>query len=130
MSEKREQGRPTKYKKEYDKLIIEHMAQGFSNVSFAGTIGICKDTLYEWVKTQPSFSYSMNIGETKRLAYQEKIAQNLANGNFNGSAAMQIFIMKNLGKSVRWTDKTELDVTADVKSEVTVAPVFGTHTPI
>ena len=40
MEKKRKQGRPTKYDKKYDEMIIEHMAQGFSNQSFAGKIGI------------------------------------------------------------------------------------------
>ena len=67
----------------------------------------------------------MKIGEVKRLQYHEETAQRLANGAINGSAAMQIFILKNLGRSVRWTDKTETEVTANVNADVNLIPKFG-----
>lgn len=54
--EKKITGRPTKYKPEYDDMIVEHMKTGRSLVSFAAKIGVSKDTVYEWIKTVQSFS--------------------------------------------------------------------------
>lgn len=45
-------GRPPDYDPKFCDLLLEHMAQGFSFESFAGVIGVCKKTLYNWVNTK------------------------------------------------------------------------------
>lgn len=45
-------GRPPEYDPKFCDLLLEHMAQGFSFESFAGVIGVCKKTLYNWTNTK------------------------------------------------------------------------------
>ena len=61
-------GRPTKYRPEYCREILEHFDVDFHNKSqtkavplnflsaFARKIGVCRDTLDEWCKVHPEFS--------------------------------------------------------------------------
>lgn len=55
-------GRPSLYREEYNHKLIEHMSQGLSYETFAATIGVSRETLYEWEKAHPEFS------DTKRKA--------------------------------------------------------------
>ena len=56
MAKTKKLGRPSKYLKKYDEMLLKHMSQGFSYESFAGSIGVCRDTLYEWESKHPNFS--------------------------------------------------------------------------
>jgi hypothetical protein len=73
MADKKDPGRPTKYKPEYCDAVIEHMSKGLSFESFAAIIGTHRDTLYEWVKVHPSFSDSMKTGQAKSLLFWESL---------------------------------------------------------
>ena len=52
-SKKRPIGRPSKYDSKYCDMLIEHMSEGLSFESFAGLIGTCKETIYEWTRKHP-----------------------------------------------------------------------------
>lgn len=49
-------GQPTKYKKKYCKMLIEHMKEGFSFETFSAIIQVNPDTLYEWASKHKEFS--------------------------------------------------------------------------
>lgn len=109
------EGRPTKYELGYCQKLIDHMAGGLSFESFAGEIGVHRDTLYEWEKVHPEFSDAKKIGTDASLLKWEKIGRdNIINSSesspgFGGSArsinsAVWIFNMKNRFK---WRDKQE-----------------------
>ena len=99
-------GRPTKYKPEYCEKVIEHMGQGLSFESFAGTIGVNQDTLHEWCKRHEEFSESKKIGREKSRIFWEKLGIDGATGRLQYfNAATWIFNMKN---RFNWTDKQEL----------------------
>ena len=55
----KENGRPTKYLPEYDKLILEGDYKGLFLVQIASKLEICESTIYEWAKKHPSFSESL-----------------------------------------------------------------------
>ena len=70
-AEKNLGGRPTKYKTEYCELLINHMAAGYSFLSFAGLIRVNQDSLYEWERVYPEFSESKKRGfELSRLFWE------------------------------------------------------------
>lgn len=48
----RSRGRPTKYDPAFCEVLLDHMAGGFSFESFAGVIGVSKQTLYNWLDTK------------------------------------------------------------------------------
>ena len=100
------EGRPTKYQKKYCKMLIEHMAKGFSFESFAGLIEVHRDTLYEWCRVHQEFSDSKIIAAGKNQLFWESAGiegmWQDSNKKFNSTA--WIFNMKN---RFGWSDKKE-----------------------
>lgn len=99
-------GRPSKYKEEYCQMIIDHMKRGLSIESFAGVVGVHKDTIYEWKEVHPEFSDALKQGEAQSLLFWELLGIDGANGKIpNFSASSFIFNMKN---RFDWKDKKEI----------------------
>lgn len=99
-------GRPTKYKKKYCEMLIEHMAKGLSYESFAGKIEVSRDTLYEWEKEHKDFSDSKKIGLGKGLLKMEEFGiEGMTGGIKDFKPNIWIFKMKN---KHGWRDKTEI----------------------
>jgi hypothetical protein len=65
-------GRYTEYRPEFCDRLIDHMGEGLSYESFAGTLGVCKKTLYNWEKEFPEFEQAKGIGLEKGRLYWEK----------------------------------------------------------
>lgn len=103
----KEMARPTDYIEEFDQLLIDHMAEGFTFASFAGReeVRCCTDTLYNWCTLFPSFSDAKKIGRAAQLFKDEITGFELTTGSKTGSAAYHIFKMKNCHG---WKDKTEI----------------------
>ena len=68
-------GRPTKYRKEYCSKLIEHVSGGLSFDSFAGIIGVSRDSIYTWAQKYPEFADSKRIAEAKGLAFWERVGR-------------------------------------------------------
>lgn len=101
-------GRPSLYKPEYCEQLIEHQASGLSFESFAGVIGVNRDTVYHWLTLHKPFSDAKKIGDMKCLLCWEKIGKDGVLGlieKFN--PAVYCFNMKNRFK---WRDRFELGV--------------------
>lgn len=90
------------YRPEYCQKLIDHMEQGLSMESFAGSIGVSRSVLYKWVKEHEAFKMAKEIGQSKMLLMMEKIGMNGALGkikNYNNST--WCFKMKN---KCGWSD--------------------------
>lgn len=74
VSSNREVGRPSKYKTEYCKMLIHHMDEGFSFLSFAATIDVAEDTIVEWCNAHPEFSLAKKQGFSKSRYFWEKMS--------------------------------------------------------
>ena len=72
MSDKKPEGRPSKYKPEYCSKLVEHMAQGLSFESFAAVIKVNRDTLNEWAKVHDEFSVAKKEALDANLLFWEK----------------------------------------------------------
>ena len=59
--QKKKAGQPTKYKPEYCKKLMEHMAQGFSYESFVSVTKVSLDTMYRWEKQNPEYFEAKKI---------------------------------------------------------------------
>ena len=100
-------GRPTKYKEEYCQLLVEHMADGLSYESFAGVVGVSKQTIYDWEKVNSDFLDSKKKGFAMAQLFWEKAG---LNGMFMGgkdnpfNATVWVFNMKN---RFGWVDRKE-----------------------
>lgn len=98
-------GAPTKYRKKYCDMLVDHMANGYSFESFAGVIGVTRSTIYEWLKHHPHFSDAKNIGTQKSQLFWERIGVHGTIGKLKGWApAGWIFNMKN---RFGWQDRKE-----------------------
>lgn len=83
------------------------MADGLSYESFAGKLRVCRDTLYNWEKLFPEFSYSKKVGKEASLLKWETIGLDAVEGRIEKfSAPTYIFTMKN---RFEWKDKTETE---------------------
>jgi hypothetical protein len=50
------EGRPSKYQKKYCKMLIEHMAKGYSFETFGPSIDVAVATTYRWLTDEPTDS--------------------------------------------------------------------------
>lgn len=66
-------GRPTDYLPEHCQTLIEHMAKGYSYESFAGVVGTCKQTLYNWEKAHAEFLDAKKEAIEKCRLFWERI---------------------------------------------------------
>ena len=104
-------GRPSKYDPKYCQMLIDHMELGLSYESFAGLIGVARQTLYDWEKVNPAFLDTKKIAAEKSLLWWE---QKGIDGLFSEekgikiNATIWIFNMKNRHN---WKDKTEIEQT-------------------
>ena len=109
--------RPTLYESKFCELLIEHMAQGLSFESFAGTIGVSRRVLWDWEKQNPDFLHAKEVGLEKSRIFWERLgidhiinksdSESFGGGGGNSSsrslnASVWIFNMKN---RFAWRDK-------------------------
>lgn len=107
-------GRPSSYKPEYCEKLIKHMKKGYSYETFAATIDVHKDTLYEWEKVHPLFSDAKKTAVIKcQLFWEKKGHQGLYPQMISGekgpillpmNSSVWIFNMKN---RFGWKDRPE-----------------------
>ena len=81
---KNKTGRPTKYKPEYCKKLIEHMKEGLSYETFGAVIGVCKSTVYEWENVHKDFSDAKKIAWQEYQLFWEKMGVNGSRGKLKG----------------------------------------------
>lgn len=108
-------GHPTLYLPKYCEMLIKWMGEGLSFPSFAGHVGVCVDTVYEWAKVHPEFSEAKKIGKAMELAFWEKLLRSGAAGKLQHfSATATIFALKNKAPQY-YRDKIQVDsnVTVD-----------------
>lgn len=118
-------GRPTKYDPAYCEQIVEFCRQGYSITAFAAHIGVCRDTISEWVSTHPDFSVAVSRAKAIRLLFWEGAALKVAmKGGGPGTSTMIIFGLKNMGGD-EWTDTTKTELSGPgggpIKTEETSA---------
>ena len=60
------------YKKEFCKLLVEHMSQGHSFSTFSTIAGVTRTTLYDWVDKYKEFADAKMNGEESAKKFLEK----------------------------------------------------------
>ena len=109
-------GRPTKYKPEYCEKLIYHMAHGYSFESFAATVRVCRETLYDWCKAHEDFLHAKNAGRDASLLRWEEINIAQATGQIKGSASNTIFTLKSrFGWREADEENNDINVTLNYK---------------
>lgn len=119
MGTKRKVGRPTKFKKEFCQLLIDHMAKGLSFESFGGhpQVRVATSNTYEWRDKHPEFQEAFKKGSAASCYYLESLALNasLRPKELPVNTGLFVFLLKN---RLGWKDKVEQSFDGDS------APVF------
>lgn len=102
-------GRPTLFKTAFCESVKKDMAQGYTLAAWAGSVGITRETVYEWCESKSDFSYAVKIGRNLRQRYWEKRLKAAAG---NGANSAVIFALKNCCRE-DWQDKPETIVTVN-----------------
>lgn len=66
-------GRPTKYRKKYCQMLIDHMAKGLAFESFASKLEVGFKTIYQWRHDYPEFQQAYQIGQAKSFEIWERL---------------------------------------------------------
>lgn len=102
-----ERGRPTKYDPSYCEEVVAFMGKGYSLTAFAGSIGVCYDTVAEWKKVHPEFSAAVKTGQAARTKCLETT---LLAGETGPKVTAHIFALKNAAPD-EWKDKIQQEHT-------------------
>lgn len=132
MSEESVTGRPTLYKAEYCEELVKHMASGLSYESFAGVVGVCKQTIYNWEADYPEFLDAKGRGtEQSRLFWEKLCIDNILNrtdseyqgGSSSRSLNSQVWSL-NMINRFGWKNKApgEDDKTIKLDGAIKVLP--------
>lgn len=97
-------GRPTAYKAEYSKLVLEVVGQdGKSVTQFARDLRISRDTVYEWAKQHVEFSDALlQAQEWSQACWEDKLATMMLSRDVN-APLVKLYFANRFG----WTDKQE-----------------------
>lgn len=102
--------RPTKYDPEYCDNVIAVMGEGLSLTAFAGSIGVARSTINEWMGANPEFSEAVKVGQAKRVTYLERT---MLDGEAGPKITARIFALKNADPE-EWRDKREVEHSGSV----------------
>ena len=108
-------GRPSDYKPEYCKQVVEFSARGYSLTAFAGSIKVCRDTITEWMSVKPEFSLAVKRAKAVAALYWERRLQSA--GSKLGDTAPVIFALKNIAPD-DWKPDKQVEVA--VHNSITV----------
>ena len=114
----KQMGRPTKYKPEMCKTVVELMSEGASQYEVLATLGISEDTFYRWKKENEEFSDSIKRGVRLSQTWWEKQGRiSLKDREFNYTGWYM-----NMKNRFKWADKQEVKnegiTTVIVKSKI------------
>lgn len=103
MSDTSPVGRPTVYREAYCSEVLSHLGEGYTLASFAGIIGVSRQTVYDWADAHPQFLDAIKVGRVKgQSIWEQRLAKQAIDGS--GNTAAIIFAMKNLYQD-DWADK-------------------------
>ncbi len=98
------EGAPTLYRPEYAEQCVKDMAEGFTLTAFAGSIGVSRECVYDWIDKYPEFSHAFKQGKAAR---QRRFEKELFT---DSNPAKIIFGLKNCAPD-DFKDKQEFGVT-------------------
>jgi hypothetical protein len=101
-------GRPSKYDPAFCDTVREVMAEGYSKLAAAGFIGICYNTMRNWMDEHPEFLQAVKHGEAARAIFLER---DLLAAETGPKVTSRIFALKNAAPD-EWKDKVETDHTS------------------
>lgn len=97
------------YDPEYNRMLVDHMGEGYSFRSFCTRVGYDLKTLNSWLRENPGFVEARDIGhEQRRLFYETKLIQIIKGEIPKANAQLLIFTLKNCFPD-EWRDVVQHD---------------------
>lgn len=97
----------TNYKPEYCQQIIKFMETGKSKEAFAGSIGVSRQAIYNWMKAQDDFKEACGIAEARCQNFWEELGLVGVTEGKNFNATAWIYNMKCRFPD-QWREKQEI----------------------
>jgi hypothetical protein len=135
----RKQGRPSKYKSEFDEQARKLCLLGATDAELADFFGVAEDTINEWKSAHPSFSVSVKEGKKqadaevadrlyqRALGYSHpevdirvidhEIVMTDITKHYPPDATSAIFWLKNRQRD-KWREKVETEHSGSVDSKI------------
>lgn len=110
----------TEYKPEYAEQLYNHLASGLPFDAFGGVVGVCRQTLYNWLRHHVDFQEAKDSGYTASyLFWMQQGIKGLWRhpDDLQFNATHWYRVMKNL---FGWRDSVEL--TGDPKRPLVINP--------
>ena len=102
-----------KFRPEYCQLVIDHMSQGRSVVSFAAIVGVSKRTVYNWAQRIPEFAEAIEQAQTMCEAWWTNKGQDsLDNGKSFNDRVYQLHMMNRFN----WQLKEGREISGEVSA--------------
>ena len=114
-------GRPTKYKEEYCDMLIKHMSEGYSFESFAGVVGVSKQTIYDWLDANSQFLDAKQIAIEKcRLWWERAGMRGMMNDEKDLKFNAQVYNL-NMKNRFNWSDRVKQEHSGELTLEQLVS---------
>jgi len=102
------------YRDDYCEDVVDFLKDGHSLAAFGGHIGVSRETLYRWMRTQPEFAEAVKRAQAKSILWWERRILDLAQTG-QGNAAAITFGLKNRAPE-DWRDKHHTELSGAVES--------------
>ena len=96
-------GRPTKYKKEYCRRIVDAMSEGKSVLQFCAEQGVSKSSVYLWAQQHDEFSDALSRGKELGEAYWEGELQKMMYSREANAPLVKLYFANRFN----WHDRAE-----------------------
>jgi hypothetical protein len=109
-------GRPTDFRPEMGKQILELMQSGLSLAAAAAEINVHRQRVYEWLDHHPEFADTIKLAQAKRQLFLER---RLLSSEIGPVVTSTIFALKNAGAE-DWRDKQDMQISGSLEINVTI----------
>lgn len=103
-------GRPTAYRPEYCKEIVEFMSQGKHAIQFAARLGVAKQTVYDWTKAHPEFLDAFKRAQAASTNWWLELHQRKASGEQREGSDVLIIQMLKVKDRDEFGEKQQLEI--------------------
>ena len=97
-------GRPTKYNDKMPSAVYDSLAAGKSVTQFAASVGVHRDTVYEWANKHPQFSDALSRGQVASQAHWEDQLQSMMFDRNVNAPLVKLYFANRFN----WHDKAEV----------------------
>lgn len=112
-------GRPTDYREEYCDRVIQLGVDGKLPAQMAAALDVTKQTLHEWARVHPEFSYAFDRARVHAESWHLEKATETAIGQRGGNAPMAKFL---LSAAFGYRETSGVEHSGEIQSRAPVDP--------